>query len=120
MQRRHGPALDAAGESVAAHEIISGFELFDEAFERLEIIAVIGVAHDHVLAPGRLDASLQGIAVAAFGGGHDPRAERLRDLLRSVDTAIVDDDDLAGKVLPREIALCFHDTGAKRPRLVET
>jgi hypothetical protein len=41
-RRKHSAVLDAAGEAVAAHEIISGFESFDEALERFEIIAVVG------------------------------------------------------------------------------
>ena len=68
------PSLMPPTKAVATDKIISLFELFDEAFERVEIIAVIRVAHNHILATGRFDACLQCIAIPAFGNGHHANA----------------------------------------------
>jgi hypothetical protein len=57
MEGRHGARLDPAREPVAHYEIGSRPQLTDERRERGEVIAVVSVNHDHILAPGRHDSA---------------------------------------------------------------
>ena len=84
-----------------------------------EIVAVVGVAHDEVLAAGCGDAAHEGVAVAAAGDVDDASAEFASDLLGAVGAAVVADDDFAGDVVFAEDAHGFFDAGADGVRLVE-
>ena len=44
--------LDAAQEAIAHHQIVSCTELFQKARNVAEIVAVVRVAHDYILAAG--------------------------------------------------------------------
>ena len=63
VQRRHGVGLDAAFETIAHHELVAVAQFLEKGTEVREIVTVVGVAHDDVLAAGRLDAALKRAAV---------------------------------------------------------
>src|SRR6185437_5183414 len=79
----------------ALHQVVALAELGEEGRNLAEVVAVIGVAHDDVLAPGGRDAPHQRAPIPFFRDRHDARAEGRRDFLRSVGAAIVGDDHLA-------------------------
>ena len=55
---------DAALEAVAHHELVARAEPLDERRRAREVVAVVGIAHDDVLAAGGVDAAHQGAAVS--------------------------------------------------------
>jgi hypothetical protein len=61
---RHGAGLDSAHEAVAHDEVAAVAQLFDQRRNRREVVAVVGVAHDHEAAARRVDAADQRAAVA--------------------------------------------------------
>ena len=65
MQKRHRPWLDAAPETVAHDQVGSFTQWLEKAVRMAEVVAVIGVAHQHVFALCRLDAGHQRSSVAA-------------------------------------------------------
>ena len=67
VQWRHRPRRDAAEKPVAHDELIAGTQLLDETFQTAEIVAVVGIAHDHVAAARGTDAAEEGTAVALLG-----------------------------------------------------
>ena len=68
---------------------------------------------------GCFDPCLQRIAIATLRDGHDPRAKRFRNFNGSIGAAIIGYDDLAQKVLSREIGACFRNARAKCLCLIE-
>ena len=48
------------------HHVVARAQLGDEPGQLAEVVAVVGVAHEHVRAARRLDAAHQGAAVAAL------------------------------------------------------
>ena len=69
-------------------------ELVDERAQVGQVVRVVGVGHDDVLAVGGVDAGEQGTAVAADRRVHDPGAVVLRDALRPVGRTVVADQHL--------------------------
>src|SRR5207248_2617075 len=65
VQGWHRARLDTAREPVPHDEVGARTQRIHEAVERREVIAVVGVAHDHISATGRIDALDEGGAVAA-------------------------------------------------------
>ncbi len=88
---RHRPRLDAALEAVAHNEVVALTQLRQEAVEVGEVVGIVGVAHHHVAAAGRLNAAEQRRAVALALHVHDPRAEGTGDLLAAVGRTVVHD-----------------------------
>ena len=119
MQQRHGALLDAALEAVAHHEAMAGTQLFDEAFQPGEIVAVVRVPHDDVAAARRGDSARQRCAVAALGNLHEASPCSLRQSLRAVARAVVGDQHLAGNSRALEEAARLGDAGGHRGCLVE-
>ena len=56
VQRRHPPRSNSSEKSISHHELISIPQLIDEPVETAEIVAVVGITHDHVTAPCGTDA----------------------------------------------------------------
>ena len=90
----HRAFTDASGEPVAHDEIAALAERLEEGSDRREVVAVVGVAHDHVASACGGDASDQGASVALALHVHDLHTELARDRLRTVGAAVVGDDDL--------------------------
>src|SRR5262249_47604988 len=94
-------------------------EFLDEGIEGAEIVAIVRITHDHEFSMGCFDPSLQRIAIAALRGGHNLRAKRFRNFNGSIGAAVVGYDDLAQKILSREISSCFRNTRAECRCLIE-
>ena len=100
-------------------EVVALAEPRDEWLELGEVVAVVGVAHDHPAPARGRDPARERGAVSAALDRHDPGAELLRDLLRAVRRAVVGDDDLAGDAEALEGVLRLADADPERPRLVQ-
>ena len=94
VQRGHGPGRDAAGEPVAHHQVRALAQFVNERHQGSEIIAVVGVAHDDVLALGRDDAAHQRVAVALLADRDDAGARLGGQLLAAVCAAVIGDEHL--------------------------
>ena len=78
MQERHRPRLDLAaarGQPAALDQFVALAQMFDETGDLAKVIAVVGIAHQHPAASGRLDTAHQGRAVAPFRYRHNPCAK---------------------------------------------
>src|SRR5881394_790911 len=64
MEWRHRARLDSTEKTVPHNQIVAFPQFCDERSERTEIITVIGIAHDYVLAARRGNAAHQSIAVS--------------------------------------------------------
>src|SRR5580692_10818703 len=95
VQRRHRARLDATPEAIAHDQRMTVAQLRDKRIDLAEIVAVVGIAHDHEPASCRADASQKGAAVAFGVDGYDASACRYRDYLRPVGAAVVSDQHLA-------------------------
>ncbi len=115
----HGAGADAALEAVAHDQLIAGAEALDERVDGAEVVGIVGVAHDDVLAAGSGNARLQGRAVTALGGMDHPAAGGAGQVLRAVGAAVVGHHDLAADA---QAFQCGHGLGhalADGQRLVE-
>ena len=119
VQPRHRPGVDPALEAVAGHEVVPFTEPLDERLELREVIAVVGVAHDHPAAASSCDSAGQSRAVAALLDRNDARSELLGDLLRPVGRSVVGDHDLARDADPLERIQRLADADPDRLRLVQ-
>ena len=120
MQRRHGAGRDAALETIAHHQLVAAPKRLDEGVERAEIVAVVGVAHDHEAAAGGRDAAHQRASVTLVRDRHHAGAETLGNALGPVGAAVVGDQDLSGDLAARHIGQGLLDADADGLGLVET
>ena len=77
------------------HHGIALAQGIDKPIKLREIVAVVGVRHDHESAAGGLDAALQRGAVPSDGDVDDPSAQAPRNALGAVRAPVVRDDHLA-------------------------
>jgi len=96
----HGPRLDAALETVADDQVVTGAEAVDEGVNAAEVIGVVGVAHDDEAALGGGDTGADSGTVAARLGNDDAGPGGLSQFLRAVRATVVGDDDLPGHAEP--------------------
>ena len=78
MQRWHRTWSNPASEPISHYQIGTGAKFFDERRQILEIIAAIGVSHDHVFAASSLNTPQQGSPIAALSNGNDASAQTHR------------------------------------------
>ena len=117
---RHRAGLDPALEPVPHDEVVPFTELRDERHQVGEVVRVVRVAHDDVLAAGGEGGVVEGRPVPADGHVHDPRPAPPGDLLRPVGRAVVADHDLAADPVLGEKPLGLADARLQRPGLVQT
>ena len=120
MMPWHCARLDLAAQPVAHDDFVAGLPFLDETRQLLEIVAVVGVAHDDERSARFLDALAQSVAVAFERGVNDARPVRSGDVDRAVGRAVVGDDHLAAHTCARECRQCLVDARVDRARLVET
>ena len=95
MQEGHRPAIDAALEAVAHHQVRTAAKALDEAADVIEGIAVVGIGHQDVLTPRGFDSRPQRGAVAAARDLHHAGAGACGDLSGAVRRPVVGHEDLA-------------------------
>ena len=100
-------------------ELVAAAQTLDHQVQPLEIVAVVGVAHDHEAAAGGVDAADQGRAIAALGNGRDAGAMILGDQLRAVGRSVVGDQHLADDARTGQEAAGLVDAHRQGLRLVE-
>lgn len=92
----HGARSDATAKPVAHHEIMTGPQRLDKTRQVGEIIAAVGVTHEHVTTQGGRDAAAQGAAVTLGGNGYHAGPRCRGHSLRAVGAAVVGHDDFTG------------------------
>jgi hypothetical protein len=85
-----------------------------------EIVAVVGIAHNDVVATRCGDAPHQGISITLSFDVNDARAESFRDLDRPIGAPIVSNDDFPGDVGSLDGLLCFLNARAHSLRFIQT
>ncbi len=119
VQGRHGPGGDAAAEAVAHDELGPLAQGRQEGLQGAEVVAVVGVAHDHV-APARCgDACDQGCAIAARAHLDHAGPEGARERGRAVAGAVVGNEHLAAHGVRAHEGLRLGDARGQRARLVQ-
>ena len=96
VQRRHRIRFDAAHEAVTHHQIGACSQLLKKRGNVAEVVAIIGIGHDHEAALSRGHSASQGAAVSLGLDLNDSRSTISRNLLRAVGRAIIHQDDLFG------------------------
>ena len=119
VRPRHRARGDAAKESVPDDEVVAAPQPIDERTDGAEVVAGVGVAHDHEVPIGGFDPTDQRVAVATPRHLDHARAELLRDHNRPVGAAVVGDDDLAVETSGFERPLRALDAGGERLGLVQ-
>ena len=120
MKRRHRAGLDLAEEPRTHDQIVALTHLLDEPRALLEVVREVGVAHDHDLASGGLEAGHQGAAVSALGHRDDACSTAFRDLLRAVIAAVVGNDHFSFVPVVRDALLRRENTPLERLCFVQT
>jgi hypothetical protein len=120
VQQRHGARRDAAGKAVAHHQVRALAQLGEKRVERAEIVAFVGVAHDHVLPARGLNPGAKRAAVAAAPFMDHPGAGPLGGLRGPVAAAVVDDEDFPRGAASLQIATGLRHARGHRLDLVET
>ena len=119
VRPHHRACLDASGEAVAHHQVVAFAQLGDERSNGQEVVAVVGVTHDHELASRRLDAADQGAAVALARHVDDTHPQLPGHRQRAVGAAVVGDDDLRRQAVFLDCLLRLADADGQRLGLVE-
>src|SRR5690606_29560811 len=115
----HGARLDAALKAVAHDQVVAFAQFLDESWNVPEVVAGIGVGHDHVAPVSGGDASHECAAVAFLWNADHAGPQGGGNRLRAVSTAVVSDDDLAGNAAFAERVLRFLDADRQRFGLVQ-
>src|SRR5512143_3361733 len=95
MEEGHRAGADTTSEAVAHDEVVARAQPLEEHVHRREVIGEIGVTHEHIASARRPYAAGERGTVSPDRRADDARAGTLRDLPRSIGTAVVRDDDLA-------------------------
>ncbi len=98
----HGAGPDAALKTISHDEIVAFAEFFDERPEGAKVVAVVGIAHDHVASAGGHCGAMNRRAVAAHGNVHDARAVPQGEFHGAIGRSVVADHDLAGNSAARQ------------------
>ena len=96
VQQRHNAGRHLPGKAVAHHQVAAPLQLLPERFQRIQVVFPVPVAQDDELPPGRGDAGPDCVPVAGPRFGRHPRAGRRRPNRRTVGTAVVHHQNLAG------------------------
>lgn len=120
MERRHGPGSDSALETVAHDQIHALTQLVHKDLKAGKIVAVIGIAHDGVLAACGSDPPQQGRAIPFLRHIHHPGPQAAGYLLGPVRTAVVRYQHFPVDAGTLQIGLGLHDAGGQRLGFVQT
>jgi len=115
----HRAGLDAPGKPVADDEVVAVAEAVDKGLDRGEVVAVVGVAHDHEAPARGVDAADQRAPVSLSRDVDNAHAELACDGLRAVGAPVVGDDDLRRQAVLLDRLSRLADARGKRLDLVE-
>jgi len=119
MQRGHGFRAYSAAKAIAHDQVGPVAQLLEEAGKMVELVRVIGVAHEYVLSARGEDAGVQGRSVAANRHGDQACAVIACNLLGAIGRPVVGDDDLARNRVGAQRGVGFVDTGGEGFGLVQ-
>ena len=111
MQRRHRSGFDAAFEAIAHDQIRAVAQFFQERLQRIEVVTIVGIAHDNVSPARGGNSGYQGGAVAAGRHIDNPCSELAGNALGAVGAAVVGDDHLAGDAFALKECQPLFDAG---------
>lgn len=120
MERRHGPGSDPPLEAVAHDQIHALAQFVHKDLQAGKIVAVIGIAHDGILAARSSDTTQQGSAISFLRHIHHPGAQTAGYLLGSVRAAVVRYQHFTVDAGTLQIGLGLHDAGGQRLGFVQT
>jgi hypothetical protein len=118
VKERHCSMADAALEPVAHYHVVSATKSFHERIEPGEIVATVGIAHDHVDAARRSNSSHQCRAISLHGDVNDSCAMLLRYTNGPVAAAVVSDENFAFDPLASQELARLTDARSERLGLV--
>ena len=98
MGPRHGAWGDfsaAGGEAAALDKIETLSDFAGEFWNFTEVVAVVGIAHENVLATGGGDATHESGSVTFGRNGDDSSSKFFCDLLGAICAAVISDDDFS-------------------------
>jgi hypothetical protein len=104
---RHGSRFDAPSKPVAHHEIGPITQLCDKRRDGAKIITIVGITHDYVFAPSRLDSAPERITISLGFHVDDSGAQATGNLLRAIRTAVVGNYYLSINRVRLKRSMCF-------------
>src|SRR5712692_10411621 len=102
MMPGHCPLLDPPAEAVAHDHVVARPQLLDERHQILEVIRVVRISHDEILAFGGLESSHQRVAVPLLFDVDYAGPSSAGNLYGAICRAVVGHDDLARNSGPGE------------------
>src|SRR5437870_1731875 len=120
MEWRHRAWFNSAEKAVAHYKIIAFPQFRHERSERTEVITVISITHDDVLAARGRNAAHQSVAVSPGLNINHARAMLCCNFPRSIGTAVVGNDDFACNIVFLERSFRLLNTGRQCLRLIQT
>ena len=110
MQRRHCTGFDTALKAVTHNEVVAFPQFFNKRIQMQEIVTVICISHDDILALCGVTSTNQRCAVSTLSNIYYTRTTASCDILRSIGTAIIRNKDLAFYTALFQIGPCLLDT----------
>src|SRR5271166_2214049 len=120
MQRRHSARLNSSAEAVAHYQVVTRAEFIEKTLNMGEIIAVVGVTHQHESPSCRQDAAHQRVAVAFLRHGNDPRTCAASEVLRAIRGAVIGNHNLSAGIVLAKTAKGFLHAAPDGLSLVQT
>src|SRR5215469_15283111 len=110
----HGPRLDAALKPVPYDQVISLSQFLDEGQKAREIVAIVGIAHDDVLAACVRTAIKEGCSIAPDWDMDDPGTTSPGNILRTIAGAVIANDNFPLNPALFEKTLSLSNAGFER------
>src|SRR5437870_5211938 len=120
MEWRHRAWFNSAEKAVAHYKIIAFPQFRHERSERTEVITVISITHDDVLATRGRNAAHQSVAVSPGLNINHARAMLLCNFLRAVGAAVVGNNNFTLDIVFRERFFRLLNTGCQCLSLIQT
>jgi hypothetical protein len=119
MQRPHRARRYATAEPISNDEVNVFAQLLEEGIEPTEVVAVVGIAHDHKGSLRLLYACKEDGAVSTLGYLNDARPVLSCDFGRAICAAIIGDQNLANNASSLEVGKRLIDANAQGLCLIE-
>jgi hypothetical protein len=119
MQRGHRSGAIFAEKPVSHDEVIALTKFQKKRGEIREVVTVVRVTEDDIAALCRGNAADERASIARSGDRNDSSAQLVGDVQRSVGTAVVRDDDLAGDLELPDGVVSLLNADPQRLGLIE-
>ncbi len=119
VQWRHGTGGNPTAEAVAHHQIGTGTKLIEEWLEPGKVVAIIGIAHDHVASTGSADAGHECATITTASRDRQSGTVGQGDGRGFIGASIVGNNDFTDNLMFVQKALCLDDTTGEGLSFVE-